>query len=78
MCRKLGVLIVLLALLVVVGCPQRGDLAISPVFKGNPAPHRGWNLGPDIWVEAGDPVPVSGVVFWLEGTDPNELFGGGD
>lgn len=56
------------------GC-QRGDLRVSTVLEGQAAPHSGWNFGPDSWVEAGELVKVGGVVVWVQGLDPNGLFG---
>jgi len=47
---------------------------ISPVIDGAKAPHKGYNIGPDLWLEAGDEVKVTGAVIWLEGTEPNEIF----
>jgi hypothetical protein len=61
-------------LLSVCGC-NRGSVKISAVIEGQPAPHAGWNFGPDSYVAAGDTVRVSGLLFWLEGTEPNDISG---
>ena len=62
-----------LVLLVVAGC-NRGDIKVDTVLAGQPAPFDGYNFGPEMWVLQGDPVPLTGVIVWVEGTDPNELF----
>lgn len=66
-------LTVALCLLFLVGC-DTGSVKVSPVIEGTIAPHAGYNIGPDLWVEPGDDVKVTGAVIWLEGTDPNNLF----
>lgn len=58
----------------VAGC-RRGDMELSTVLEGQPAPHRGWNFGPDSWVETGELVKVGGVVIRIQGLDPNDLSG---
>jgi hypothetical protein len=70
------VIIVLLVVLagMVAGC-QRGDVMLSPVIEGQPAPHAGYNIGPELWVEPGNPVKVTGAVIWIRGVDPNSIFG---
>jgi hypothetical protein len=71
-------ILALAALLVVLtgtaGCLNRGDFKISPVMETQLAPHDGYNLSPDIWVEEGTPVPMTGVLVYIEGTDPNSIF----
>ena len=73
--RKLVVTIVV-ALLVtglsIVGC-MRGDLKATMVIAGQPAPHDGYNIGEDIYVEEGKPVIMTGAVVWIKGLDPNDL-----
>lgn len=56
------------------GC-NRGDLQFSPVIAGEPAPHAGYNIGPQLWLEPGDDVLVSGAVIRITGLDPNDLIG---
>jgi hypothetical protein len=63
----------ILVLFVIAGC-NRGDIQVSSVLQGQPAPHRGYNIGPGLWVETGQPVLVTGAIVWIEGTDPNQLF----
>jgi len=67
-------LVIAMALIVLalVGC-QRGDFRVSMVIEGQKAPHAGYNIGPDLYVGQGDPVPVSGAVIWIRGLDPNDL-----
>jgi hypothetical protein len=65
--------IVVIILCLFLGC-SRGDIQLTPVFQGQAAPHRGYNIGPSLWVEAGQPVPVTGAVVRIEGTDPNDIF----
>jgi hypothetical protein len=43
------------------------------VVEGQIAPHDGYNIGPDLYVEKGDPIPVSGALIWIRGLDPNDL-----
>jgi hypothetical protein len=64
---------ILMLALLLAGC-NRGDMQITPVFKGQPAPHRGYNIGPELWLEAGEPVLVTGAVIRIEGLDPNDIF----
>ena len=54
------------------GC-QRGDFRASMVIRGQPAPHAGYNVGPEIYVLPGDPCPVTGAVIWIRGLDPNDI-----
>ena len=61
-------------LLVASGC-QRGDIKVSPVIENQVAPHAGWNIGPELWVQPGDAVKVTGAIIWVKGTDPNDIFG---
>lgn len=72
---KVRVLLIVMCLisLAVCGC-QRGDFMLSPVVKGQLAPHAGYNIGPELYLEQGDRVIVTGAVIWIEGTDPNDLF----
>ena len=72
--RGLLTLISLLVFICLVGC-RHGDLKVSTVFENQPAPHSGFNVGPDWWVEQGDPVPVTGVVIWVKGLEPNDILG---
>lgn len=66
------VIVTVLIMLALIGC-QRGDFKVSMVIEGQPAPHAGYNIGPDLYVEPGIPVPVSGAVIWIRGLDPNDL-----
>ncbi len=61
-------------LAVAAGC-DRGSAKMSPVIEGQAAPHAGWNFGPDSYLQPGNEVKVSGVVLWIEGTEPNDIFG---
>lgn len=67
-------LIILLAIVLLAGCPfiQRGDFKASVVIEGQPAPFAGWNVGPDLWIEEGDIIKVSGGHIWVRYFDPNE------
>jgi hypothetical protein len=58
--KKILFSLILLSMLFTVGC-QRGDFQASMVVEGQIAPHDGYNIGPDLYVEKGDPIPVSGV-----------------
>lgn len=55
------------------GC-NRGSVKVSPILEGVAAPHSGWNIGPELWLEAGDEAKVTGAVFWIDGLDPNDIF----
>lgn len=66
------VIVAMLITVVLLGC-QRGDIRISPVIQGQPAPHAGYNIGPELYVQPGTPVPVTGAVIWIRGLDPNDL-----
>jgi len=57
-----------LILVSMAGC-RRGDLKVDTVFKNQPAPFSGWNIGPEMWIEAGDPVLVDGVIIWTPWLD---------
>jgi hypothetical protein len=67
------VTIILCFVFVLMGC-ERGDIKISPIIEGQPAPHDGWNIGPELWLKKGDPAKVTGADLWFKGSDPNELF----
>lgn len=69
---KYLVTILIIAVVFIGGC-QRGDIKISPVIEGQPAPHDGYNLGPEIYVYQGQLVKMSGMVLWINGLDPNSL-----
>jgi hypothetical protein len=69
-----AIVAVLLALLFG-GC-DRGDIRATVVIEGQPAPHDGWNVGPDLWLRAGEPAKVAGAVVDVDGLDPNSVFGG--
>jgi len=60
------------ALLLIAGCGGN-DFSMSLVVEGQPSPQRGYNFGPDSYVQPGDEVKVSGVVIWIEGLDPNDI-----
>ena len=60
------------ALLLFAGCGGN-DFSMSLVVEGQPSPQRGYNFGPDSYVQPGDEVKVSGVVIWIEGLDPNDI-----
>ena len=66
-------MIFVLVILFVIGC-QRGDFKATIVAEGQAAPHAGWNIGPDLWVEEGGLVRLTGVVVRVEGLDPNDIF----
>ena len=57
------------------GC-QRGDFKASPIVEGQPTEHAGYNVGPELYLEAGDEAKVTGAVIWIRGLDPNDLFEG--
>lgn len=64
--------IVVLVVLLMAGCS--GDsFRVSTAIEGTPAPHAGYNFGPDSYVQAGDEVKVTGVIVWIEGLDPNDI-----
>ncbi len=64
----------MLCLMFFAGC-NRGDIQLTAVIEGQPAPHDGYNIGPDLYVLQGEPVKVTGAVIWIKGTDPNAIFG---
>ena len=66
------ILILIIIIVVLTGC-QRGDIKITPVIQGQPAPHDGFNLGPEIYVYQGQPCKMSGMVLWVNGLDPNTI-----
>ena len=72
--KPAALLWIALGLLVVTwtGC-NRGDFKATPVIAGSPAPHAGYNVGPDLFVNEGDPVPVTGAVIWIKGLGPKEM-----
>lgn len=71
MIRK--IVLVMVAVCLFAGC-QRGDFRASMVIEGQPAPHAGYNFGPESYVEEGDIVKVTGAVVWARGLDPNDLL----
>ena len=62
----------LMFMLLISGC-QRGDFQMSPVLQGQPAPHAGYNVGPDLFLMPGQPVKVTGAVIWIKGLDPTDM-----
>jgi len=70
--NKLLVLVVCLAILLIAGC-QRGDIKITPLIAGQRTPHAGYNIGPELYLETGNMVKVTGAVIWIKGLDPNDL-----
>jgi hypothetical protein len=54
------------------GC-HRGDLKVEPAIKGQPAAITGWNIGPELYIEQGQPCPITGAIVYIKGLDPNEL-----
>jgi len=71
--RPAALLIAVVLLVVTLAGCQRGDFRLSMVMQGQQAPHAGYNIGPNLYLEPGDPVPVSGAVVWIRGLDPNDL-----
>lgn len=71
--KVLRILVILAVLLISNTSCQRGDAQVSVVVQGQTAPHKGYNVGPDLYVEQGDPIPVSGLLIWIRGLDPNDL-----
>lgn len=67
-------LIMVLLMVCFLGC-NRGDFKATVVIEGQPAPHDGINVGPEMIVRQGDPVKVSGLVVYIKGMDPNDIFG---
>ena len=70
----IDIIVFCIAMVIIVGC-NRGDVRITPVLEGQPAPHRGVNFGPDSIVEPNQPCKVTGVVVDLPNFDPNDIFG---
>lgn len=70
--RKVICVIILAIFLLVVGC-QTGDIKVSPVIEGQRAPHAGYNIGPELYLETGNVVKVTGAVIYIKGFDPNDL-----
>ena len=71
--RSIKIMLVCMVLVVFAGC-QRGDFKMSMVVEGQPAPHSGYNIGPEMYVEQGDPVPMTGAVIYIKGLEPDEFF----
>ncbi len=64
---------ILIISLCLAGC-QRGDFKMSPIVEGQLAPHAGYNIGPELWLEKGMPAKVTGAVIWIRGLDPNNVI----
>jgi len=73
--KHLLTIALLLVAVSLVGC-QRGDVKVDVVFKGQAAPFSGYNVGPELYVPQGSPIPVSGILVWLKNLDPNDLLEG--
>lgn len=67
--------IILIVLLLIGSSCNRGDVKITPVIENQIAPHAGYNIGPDMYVEPGDLCPITGAVIWIKGLDPNDILG---
>ena len=72
MLKKMIIILCLVSLLFT-GC-RRGDIKVEMVFKGQPVPFDGYNVGPDIYRLQGEPAIMTGWQVWGKGIDPNELF----
>lgn len=70
---KVKLLVTITLIMFLLGC-QRGDIKISPVIEGQTATHAGYNIGPELYLEAGDKAKVTGAVVWINGLDPNDLL----
>lgn len=70
--KKLAILICLLVISLA-SC-ERGDFRASPIIEGQTTVHAGYNVGPELYLEAGDKAKVTGAVIWIKGFDPNDLF----
>ena len=57
----------------IIGC-SGGDFKVTPVIKGQPAPHDGYTLSTEIYVEEGSTIAMSGVHIWIKGLDPNDIL----
>lgn len=66
------ILAVLAMAAVLAGC-QRSTFRVSMVIEGQKAPHDGYNIGPELYVNKGQPVKVSGALVWVRGLDPNDM-----
>lgn len=69
-----AVICMISATIAFVSC-QRGDLKVTPIIEGQLAPHAGFNFGPDSYLKEGQPANVTGIVIYIKGADPNEIFG---
>jgi len=67
------VVIACLAILLAIGC-RSGDVKITPVIAGQQAPHEGYNIGSELYLETGSEVLVTGAIIWIKGLDPNDLW----
>ena len=77
MCKRIMITVMCLLAISLAGC-NRGDFKASLIVEGQPAPHPGYNIGPDIYLEQGDAAKVSGAVIWIKGLGPNDLLGNTD
>ena len=68
-----AVICMICSVIVFVSC-QRGDLKVTPIVEGQAAPHAGFNFGPDSYLQEGRPAKVTGIVIYIKGIDPNDIF----
>jgi hypothetical protein len=65
-------LIILMCLLAISGC-QTGDMKISIAVEDVPVAHDGYNVGPELYLRAGEPAKANGLVIWIKGLEPHKI-----
>lgn len=53
------------------GCSS-SNLRVSVAVEGIPVTHDGYNVGPGLYLRAGQPAKVDGLNVWIDGLEPQE------
>lgn len=69
---KYFVIAMFCCLILLVGCGGK-HFRVTPIIEEQPALHKGYNIGPDLYLEKGDLAKVTGAIVWIDGLDPNTL-----
>lgn len=73
---KVKILIAITLLSICIAGCQTGLVKITPVIAGQPSPHAGYNIGPELYLKTGDLVKVTGAVVYIKGLGPEHLEAG--
>ena len=70
---KRKILMSILLLSFIGGC-QNETLRVSVAIEGIPVAHEGYNIGPELYLHAGQPAKVNGMIIWIDGLEPDTVL----